>query len=134
MPAAGGAAVQLTRGGGQNPAESPDGRTVYYLKGRNDTGLLQVSAEGGEETRVFEANVDAGNWAALSPGIYFLTRQLPQTQYALEFFDFATRQTTQITTLDGPRGTFALFSLAVSRRALDSLHATRQARLRPHAG
>ena len=101
MPAAGGAAVQLTRGGGRNPAESTDGRTVYYLKGRNDPGLWQVSAEGGEETRVFEARIDPGNWAVTARGIYFLTRQ-PQFSYALEFFDFATRQTTQIATLEGP--------------------------------
>ena len=114
MPAAGGVAVQLTRGGGQNPAESPDGRTVYYLKGRNDPGLWQVSAEGGEETRVFEANVDAGNWAEVARGIYFLTRQLPQTSYTLGFFDFAARQTSQITTLEGPRGTFQIGGLTIS--------------------
>ena len=119
MPAAGGAAVQLTRGGGQNPAESPDGRTVYYLKGRNDPGLWQVSAEGGEETRVFEAGVDPGNWAVTARGIYFLTRQpQPQSQYTgqytFEFFDFATRQTIQITTLEGPRGTFQISGLTVS--------------------
>ena len=113
MPAAGGAAVQLTRGGGQNPAESTDGRTVYYLKGRNDPGLWQVSAEGGEETRVFEARVDPGNWAVTARGIYFITRQ-PQFLYALEFFDFATRQTTQITTLEGPGGTFQISGLTIS--------------------
>jgi Tol biopolymer transport system component len=114
IPAAGGAAVQLTRGGGQNPAESPDGRTVYYVKGRSEPGLWQVSTEGGEETRVFEANVDPGNWAAVARGIYFLTRQPSQTPYTLEFFDFATRQVTQITTLEGTKGTFLISGLTVS--------------------
>ena len=112
MPAGGGAAVQLTRGGGQNPAESFDGRTVYYLKGRNDSALWQVSAEGGDETRVFEAKVNAGNSAAVARGIYFLNRQ--SWAYAFEFFDFATHQTTQITTPDGPRATFQLSGLTVS--------------------
>ena len=114
MPAAGGAAVQLTRGGGQNPAESPDGRTVYYVRGRGESGLWQVSVDGGEETRIVEANLDPGNWTAVARGIYFLTRQLPQTSYTLAFFDFATRQTTQITTLEGPRGAFQLSGLTVS--------------------
>lgn len=114
MPAAGGAAIQLTQGGGQNPVESPDGRTVYYLRGPGEPGLWQVSTEGGEETRVLEARVGAGNWAVVARGIYFLTSQPRQAQYTLGFFDFATRQTTQITTLEGPRGTFQISGLTFS--------------------
>jgi Tol biopolymer transport system component/serine/threonine protein kinase len=128
MPAAGGAAIQLTRGGGQNPAESPDGRSVYYLRGREEPGLWhlwQVPVSGGEETRVFEANVDPGNWAVVARGIYFLTSQPHQTPYALEFFDFATRQTTQIATLDGPRPTFQIAGLTVSPDERWALYAQR---------
>ena len=73
-----------------------------------------MSTEGGEETRVFEARVDPGNWAEVARGIYFLTRQLPQTSYTLGFFDFAARQTSQITTLEGPRGTFQIGGLTIS--------------------
>ena len=93
--------------------ESPDGRTVYYVRGQGEPGLWQVSTEGGEETRVFETGVGV-NWAVVERGIYFLTSQPRQAQYTLEFFDFATRQTTQITTLEGPRGTFVLSGLTVS--------------------
>jgi eukaryotic-like serine/threonine-protein kinase len=113
MPAAGGAAVQLTRGSGQNPAESPDGRTVYYLRGQGESGLWQVSTEGGEETQVFEARVSPWNWAAVGRGIYFLTPQA-RTQYALEFFDFATRQTTQVATLERPSVMSFISALTVS--------------------
>jgi eukaryotic-like serine/threonine-protein kinase len=114
MPAAGGAAIQLTRGGGQIPVESPDGRTVYYVRGRGESSLWQVSTEGGEETQVFEARVDPGNWAVAGRGIYFLTSQPRQGQSTLGFFDFATRQTTQITTLEGPMETFQISGLTVS--------------------
>src|SRR2546423_13446918 len=96
--------MQLTRGGGQNPAESPDGRTVYYLKGRNDPGLWEVSTEGGEETRAFEAKVDPGHWAEGGRGSDFLIRLLPQTFEALAVVDFDTPRKTQITTLVGRRG------------------------------
>jgi Tol biopolymer transport system component/serine/threonine protein kinase len=119
MPAAGGAAIQLTRGGGRTPVESPDGRTVYYEKGRGELGLWQVSTEGGEETQVFEANVDPGNWAVAERGIYFLgfhllNQQPRQPGYTLGFFDFATRQTTQLATLEGPIRTFQISGLTVS--------------------
>jgi Tol biopolymer transport system component/predicted Ser/Thr protein kinase len=113
MPAAGGAAIQLTHAGGRNPRESPDGRTVYHVGGSGPPGLWQVSTEGGEETQVSEALVGLGNWAIVERGIYFLIRQ-PGSQYAIEFFDFGTRQTTQITTLAGPRGTFTISGLTVS--------------------
>jgi Tol biopolymer transport system component len=114
MPAAGGAAVQLTQGGGQSPVESPDARTVYYVKGRIGSDLWQVSTEGGEETRVFEAKIDAGNWAVAAHGIYFLIFNRQSSAYALEFYDFGTRRTTQITTLEGPRLTFLISGLTIS--------------------
>jgi serine/threonine protein kinase len=38
----------------------------------------------------------------------------PQIPYALQFFDFATRRTTPLATLEGPRGTFQITSLTVS--------------------
>jgi hypothetical protein len=113
MPAAGGAPVQLTRGGGQNPAESADGHTVYYLRGQGESGLWQVSTEGGEEMQVFKVRVDPWNWAAVTRGIYFLTVQ-GASHYALEFFDFATRQTTQVTILERPNPTSFISALTVS--------------------
>jgi Tol biopolymer transport system component/predicted Ser/Thr protein kinase len=122
MPAAGGAAIQLTRGGGRNPVESPDGRTVYY---RGESGLRQVSTEGGEETQVSGVPVGLGNWAVVERGIYLLNRQPGHPQYALEFFDFATRQTTQITTLEGPRGVFTIYGLTVSPDEHSVLYAQR---------
>ena len=113
MPAAGGPAIQLTQGGGQNPVESPDGRTVYYLRGQGESGLWQVSPEGGEETQVFAAPVAPWNWAAVGRGIYFVTSG-GRMQFALEFFDFATRQTTQVATVERPNVMSYISALTVS--------------------
>jgi hypothetical protein len=131
MPAAGGPAVQLTNAGATNPVEAADSRSVYVIKGaaqrlrRSEPGLWQVPTEGGEETRVLAANVDPGNWAVMAGGIYYLTRQPGQSLYTVEFFDFATRQTAQITTLDGPRGTFLISGLTVAPDEHSILYAQR---------
>ena len=61
MPVAGGAAVQLTHGGGFNPIAAPDGRTVYYLRGEKEPWLWAVSTDGGAETLVLE-NPEPGKW------------------------------------------------------------------------
>jgi hypothetical protein len=71
-----------------------------------------VSTEGGEEMQVFKARVDPWNWAAVTRGIYFLTPQAGH--YALEFFDFAARQTTQVTILESPSPTSFISALTVS--------------------
>lgn len=115
MPAGGGEAVQLTRACGSHPAESPDGRTVHYVDRGDSPHLWQVGAEGGEESQVLEPRLGASSCAVTLRGIYLLTRRdYPQLPYALEFFDFATRQTSQLMTLMGPRGTFVISSLSVS--------------------
>jgi Tol biopolymer transport system component len=113
MPAAGGTAIQLTRGGGQNPTESPDGRAVYYLRGQGESGLWEVNSQGGDETQVFEVPVAPWNWAMVARGIYFLTPQA-RTGYALEFFDFATGQTTQVATVERPNVMSFISGLTVS--------------------
>lgn len=77
--------------------------------------MWQVSADGGEETPVLEARVSNVSWAVAQRGIYFFTSQShPRISYTLNFFDFATRRTTQITTLERPRGTFLISDLTIS--------------------
>jgi hypothetical protein len=94
--------------------------------GRGESGLWQVSTEGGEETPVSGAPAGPGNlWAMVGRGIYFLTRQPGYAQYALQFFDFSTRQMTQITTLEGPRGVFTISGLTVSPDEHSILYAQR---------
>src|SRR5262249_37426670 len=85
MPAEGGESVQVTKKGGTEAAESSDGKTLYYAKGRFDTGLWKVPVGGGEETQVLGSLVYTGNFAVVDSGIYF-----SPTQHSIELFSFAT--------------------------------------------
>jgi Tol biopolymer transport system component len=102
MPAEGGEAVQVTRQGGFEGSESPDGKFLYYAK-RNAPGLWRIPTEGGEETPVLDLH-KAGYWrywALTDQGIYFATAETP-SRPVIEFFSFATGQVTQISALEKP--------------------------------
>lgn len=101
MPATGGDAVQVTRQGGFEGFESPDGKYFYYAKGRRAAGIWRVPVEGGEETLVLDHH-RAGYWrywAVTEQGIYFATAEVPKHPL-LEFFDFASGKVTLIATLE----------------------------------
>jgi hypothetical protein len=93
MPAEGGEANQVTRKGGTEAAESFDGKTLYYAKGRGGTSLWKVPVGGGEETQVLESLVYAGNFAVVDSGIYF-----SPTIHSIEFLSFATGKISSIAT------------------------------------
>ena len=110
VPAGGGEAVQVTRQGGFEAFESPDGTLLYYTKGRGPGGIWQVPVAGGEERQLPEL-LDAGYWrywAVLDDGIYFVSRAA-SGRPALKFFSFATRRVTRLGVLEraplhGPPG------------------------------
>ncbi|HTU45215.1 MAG TPA: protein kinase [Bryobacteraceae bacterium] len=72
MSAAGGAAIQVTREGGFESFESPDGAHLFFTK-RNQPGLwmMPLSGDGGAIRRVVLFG-DNGRWARASDGIYLL--------------------------------------------------------------
>ncbi len=78
--AAGGAPQQISRGGGIEPAESLDGKYVFFLdpQGENRALLTKklkvLSVDGGEEKVILEA-VRRGLWGVTSRGILFLTAE-----------------------------------------------------------
>jgi hypothetical protein len=39
MPVEGGERIQITRKGGLDPLVSPDGKSIYYLKGTDEGGV-----------------------------------------------------------------------------------------------
>ncbi len=98
FPPAGGAPVQITRSGGGPPAQSVDGRTIFYAKegsGLDITRLWSVPAEGGEEREVLPA-VFAANVVVRSNGIYFVPgREKP----AIWFYRFADRKISRVAAL-----------------------------------
>jgi Tol biopolymer transport system component len=101
LPAAGGQAVQVTRQGGFDNMESPDGHYLYYAKGRGVSGIWRVPIAGGEETLVLDHH-RAGAWrywAVVPQGIYFLTAETAEHPL-LEFFNFATNKIVPIITLE----------------------------------
>ena len=71
MPAGGGTPTQVTRGGGFEPFESPDGKRLYYVKGYAENSVWSVPVDGGEETNVVEPVVQ-GHWTVQDNGIYFI--------------------------------------------------------------
>jgi len=103
IPATGGKAVQVTQLGGFAALESPDGRTLYYAKTRfENPEVWRLPVNGGAET-IFSAAVRPKSWAAWSVsdgGIFFCPPEGPEDQPTIDFYDFATRLTRQISLLD----------------------------------
>lgn len=100
-PFAGGDAIQLTQQGGLEAFEAPDGKTVYYLKGRGIAGLWRVNTDGTHEEPVPEL-AEAGYWRYWTinrNGLYFVAHN-EQFPYQIKHFDFATRQVKTIATID----------------------------------
>jgi Tol biopolymer transport system component len=101
MPATGGEAVQITRDGGRESYESPDGKEIYYTKGDGITGIWRVPSNGGEEQSVPELS-EAGywrSWTLTRDGIYFVAHAL-NPPYQLKFYDFKTRRLKEIATTE----------------------------------
>jgi Tol biopolymer transport system component/DNA-binding winged helix-turn-helix (wHTH) protein len=96
VPFKGGSPVQVTRNGGVYAIESDDGRFLYYSK-LEQPGIWKMPLNGGEETRVLDQpeGYHWHSWGLARDGIYFL--YLSDTPNGkIEFFDFATRETTPI--------------------------------------
>jgi Tol biopolymer transport system component len=91
QPAAGGAAVQVTKSGGEQALESADGKFVYWAK-RDITGIWRVPVEGGEESQALDVST-LGLWALTDQGICFFDLKNP-TGLALKFYSFGTGKTT----------------------------------------
>ena len=113
MPAEGGDPVQVTKHGGLLAAESPDGRYLYYVKGRGVTPLWKAPIGGGPETQVLPA-VHWLDFAVTGDGIYYCRPDPPH--YWLEFLSFATGRTTVIA--EAKSGTFGIAVSADGRSLL----------------
>lgn len=93
-------ATQVTKQGGYEAVESPDGKYIYYTKGRNTPGIWKIPADGGEEILVLDY-LRAGflrYWTVTGDGIYFGTRSTASP--TIQFFDFASGQLSEVIKLD----------------------------------
>ena len=101
MPLDGEDPVQLTKGGGAEASESPDGRIIYYTKvAEIGPGLWSVPTGGGDEQRILES-VRFGYWAVARRGIYFIDFDVPSdARRPVRFFNFQSRRATQVGTVE----------------------------------
>src|SRR5262249_14928681 len=89
--------------------ESTDGKFVYYTKSEEGTeGLWRMPVGGGEEAQVLDRVIALRCFTVTDLGIYFLTKS--NSDFLLQFFNFATRKTETIAKLERP----SMGSLTVS--------------------
>ena len=106
-----------------------DGRHVFYLRD-DPAGVWQLTLDGGDETPLFEATVDTGNWAVAASGIYYLNRIRSPFHYTLEFFDFDTRRAIQKSgSQTVPRGLHDQRNHGLIRAESDALRTTRSTKI-----
>lgn len=97
MPARGGQVVQVTKHGGFEAIESPDGKYIYYVRGRDRSGIWRVSVEGGDETPALDFH-KAGYlhyWDVVEEGIYFATSET-SPRPTIQFFSFTTGKLVEV--------------------------------------
>jgi Tol biopolymer transport system component len=104
-PAQGGDAVQVTKAGGREAFELPDGKFVFYSKPQTP-GIWSVPAEGGQEALVLEkpgSNTLAVNaWGVAKDGICFLDFK-GALHPVMQFYNFRNRRSTIVH--EFPQGT-----------------------------
>lgn len=100
-------AVQVTRGGGFNCIESPDGQYLYFARGRGKRGLwrrrLDALTDGAEEP-VLESLQRWGWWAVGPNGVFFLeaAEQPGLPKIHLKFLDLSSKRITDLRMLEYP--------------------------------
>jgi Tol biopolymer transport system component len=103
VPPQGGEAVQVTRDGGSSPMESPDGRTLFFVKQvRGNRGALwRMPVAGGDATQVLPT-VFRYNFAVTSGGVYYTPFPEGDRPASIEYLDFATGKVTAIHAMTKP--------------------------------
>jgi hypothetical protein len=95
VPASGGKPQQITSGGGFSVKISPDGKYVYYLKGRVEGELWRAPAGGGDE-ELLVRELKSRNFWVLPDGVYMLdpgvSELSPMNRGRARFYRFRTRK------------------------------------------
>ena len=100
VPADGGAAVRLTRNGGFEPRESPDGKSLFYLDRPlvaltigGTASLMRLPHGGGQGEHVLD-RVRPFLWSVAETGIVFVTRE-PDFD-AIDVYRFSDRRVARV--------------------------------------
>ncbi len=101
IPAQGGDSVQLTHHGGFAPQSAPDGKFIYYAKGRDLAGVWRVPVDGGPEAKILDAPPPTA-WAYFvlrEKGIYYA--DVPHHKdLGIYFYDFQTQKSSAVLLLE----------------------------------
>jgi Tol biopolymer transport system component len=98
----GAAPIQVTRTSGFEAFESPDGRLLYFTKGRTQAGLWSMPVDGGAESAVVDG-VHSSFWGVANDGIFFVdyNPDAPRTAHkSVKFFSFETRKIKEVASID----------------------------------
>lgn len=116
LPIDGGEPVQVSRGGGTVAFESPDGKSVYFLR---NLDLMTMPVGGGDGSRVIGPVYRLG-YAVTDQGIYYIADPNAAKERSIRFLSFATGQTAVVATTGrrlnlglsvSPDGRFILYSV-----------------------
>jgi Tol biopolymer transport system component/DNA-binding winged helix-turn-helix (wHTH) protein len=101
VPAQGGTGEHLALNNATGATESADGKFIYFRRPQDPIGIFRVPAAGGAEETVLAMKDPPpwGYWTLAEKGIYFL---INGDKPKIEFFDFATRQVSDVWTMDKP--------------------------------
>jgi eukaryotic-like serine/threonine-protein kinase len=113
----GGEAVPVTRNGGGTAFESPDGKSIYYIKGNFSGPLWKMPLNGGEEVQVLPS-VGLRAFFLVNKGIYFIPERGTVGKHSIQFLSFATEKMKTVAPISypdeglcvSPDGRFLLFS------------------------
>jgi Tol biopolymer transport system component len=98
--AGGGEAIQVTRNGGHTAFESPDGKSLYYTKADDSTGLWKMPVSGGPENQVLPS-VHMRAFSVVNEGIYFIPEPGADRKSSIQFLSFATSKVKTVAPLSG---------------------------------
>jgi len=93
----GGTPVQVTHQGGFAPQSSPDGKFIYYAKGRELRGLWRVPVDGGEERKILDAPPPTGwgYFTVTAKGIYYGDGS-QRLKLGIYYYDFTVQKTSLV--------------------------------------
>jgi Tol biopolymer transport system component len=102
IPDGGGTPVATTVKGGDTPAESPDGKTLYFTRGwPHEISLWSTPVAGGEETKLLDS-IQVG-FAIGRTGIYFAGAD-NKGRSEIRLYEFGSGQIRTVVTLERPIG------------------------------
>ena len=81
--------------------ESPDGKSIYYMKGGWSGSLWKMPVSGGEESPVLPSVVFRA-FCLVNEGIYFIPEPGADRKYSIQFLSFATAKVKTVAPMSGP--------------------------------